>query len=157
VHIGYGLGPTLCYPDEQTLTFEQLGTKAHDMVVAIANLRDSSFSVAESKNDRAEFKKNVKFSISSIKETMTISKVGPIQISRGPNQIEKRSAHFKDTIRRRPTLKNYKRRNIRSLIRICQECWMIFLKKWSFSFQRRRGPKMLEGLLTPNTVIIIGW
>jgi len=47
----------------------------------------------------------VKFSTSSTKETMTISKVGPLKISGGPNPIEKRSAHFKDTLRRCPPLK----------------------------------------------------
>jgi len=36
---------------------------------------------------------------------MTISKVRPVQILGGPNPIEKRSAHFKDTLRRHPTLK----------------------------------------------------
>jgi len=89
----------------KTQTFQDLATKAHDMEVTIANRRDSSFSVTESKNDGAEFKKNAKFSTSLIKETITISKASPIQISRGPNPTEKRSAHFNDTFRRRPTLK----------------------------------------------------
>jgi len=48
--------------------------------VTIANRRDSPFSVTEPKNDRAEFKKNAKVSTSSIKEAMTISKAGPVQI-----------------------------------------------------------------------------
>jgi len=74
------------------------------MEVTIANYRGTSFGVAESENDRAEFKKNAKFFTSSIKETMTISKVGPVQILGGPNPTEKRSVHFKDIIRRRPTL-----------------------------------------------------
>ena len=73
--------------------------------MTIANRCNSCFSVAESKNDRAEFKKNAKFSSSSIKETMTISKVGLVQISGGLNPTEKRSVHFKDKIRTRPTLK----------------------------------------------------
>jgi len=87
------------------LTFQELATRAHDMEITIANHCDSSFSVAELINDRAEFKKNVKFSTSSIKVVMTISKVGPVQILGGPNPREKRRLHFKDTIRRRPTLK----------------------------------------------------
>ena len=68
------------------------------MEVTIANRHDSSFSIVESKNDRAEFKKNARFSTSSIKEEMTISKVGRVQISGGPNPTEKRSTHFKDMI-----------------------------------------------------------
>jgi len=83
---------------------------------------------------------------------MTIAHAGPVQISRGPNLIEKRSAHFKDTLRRRPTLKEL------------QE------KKYPFPNSNLPGvlddlfkkgviqlpvPKMLEGLLTPNTVVII--
>jgi len=58
--------------------FQELVTKAHDMEVTIANHHDSSFSIAESKNDRDEFKKNVKFSTNLIKEMMTIAKVGPV-------------------------------------------------------------------------------
>jgi len=61
-------------------TFQELATRAHDMVVTIANRRNSSFSVAELKKDRAEFKKNVKFSKNSTKETMTISKAEPFRI-----------------------------------------------------------------------------
>jgi len=68
------------------------------MEVIIANRRDNAFRDAKSKNDRAEFKKNAKFSSSSTKETMTISKVGRVQISGGPNPTEKRSTHFKDMI-----------------------------------------------------------
>ena len=70
-------------------TIQELATKAHDMEVTIANRRDSSFSVAEAKNDSAKFKKNVKFSTSSIEEATAISKVEPVQISRGPNPTEK--------------------------------------------------------------------
>ena len=73
--------------------------------LCITNRRHNSFSVAESRNDRVEFKKNAKFSSSLTKETMTTSKAGPVQISGGPNPTEKRRAHFKDTIGRCPTLK----------------------------------------------------
>ena len=66
------------------------------MEVTIANRRGTCFGVVKSKNNRDEFKKNVKFSISSIKAAMTISKAGLVQISGGPNPTEKRSAHFKD-------------------------------------------------------------
>jgi len=62
------------------------------MEVTIAYHHDSSFSVAELKKDRAEFKKNVKFSKSSAKEAMTISKTEPVRITRRPNPKEKRSA-----------------------------------------------------------------
>jgi len=57
------------------------------------------------KKNKAEFKTNVKFSKSSTKEAMTISKVEPLRITGRPNLKEKRkSAPFKDMIRRRPTL-----------------------------------------------------
>jgi len=55
-------------------TIQELATSVYDMEVTIAYHRNNSFSVAESKKDRAEFKKNVKFSKSSTKEAMTISK-----------------------------------------------------------------------------------
>jgi len=43
------------------------------MEVTIANCHNSSISVAESKNDRPEFKKNAKFSTRSTKEVMAVS------------------------------------------------------------------------------------
>jgi len=72
------------------------------MEVTIANRRDSSFSVDESKNDKAEFKKNVKFSTSSTKEAITISKAELVRITGRQNSKEKRSEPFKNTIRRCP-------------------------------------------------------
>jgi len=84
-------------------TFQELVTKAHDMEVTIANHRDSSFNAAESKKDNIKFRKNVTFSKSSTKEAMTISNAKPIRITERPNSEEKRSAPFKDTMRRRPT------------------------------------------------------
>jgi len=90
--------------------FQEFETKVQDMKVNIANLRGSSFSVAEWKNDRVEFKKNVKFFTSSTKEAMTISKVEPVGITWRPNLEENRSAPFKDMIRRRPTLKELQKK-----------------------------------------------
>jgi len=46
------------------------------MEVTIDNHHDSSFSVAELKNNRAKFKKNVKFSIRSTKEAMRSLRLG---------------------------------------------------------------------------------
>jgi len=82
-----------------------LATKAHDLEVTIANRCESCFGFVQSKNDKAEFKKNVKFPTRSTKEAMTISNAGLVRISGGPNPKEKRSVPLKDTIRRRPTLK----------------------------------------------------
>jgi len=73
--------------------------------VTIANHRNNSFNVVESKNDRVEFMKNAKFSARSTKEAMTNSKAGPFLILGGLNPEEKKSVPFKDMIRRRPTLK----------------------------------------------------
>jgi len=39
------------------------------------------------------------------KEMMAVSKAEPVRITGKPNSEEKRSVPFKDTIRRRPTLK----------------------------------------------------
>jgi len=55
--------------------------------------------------DRAKVKKNVKFTKNSTKETMPIIKAEPVCITGKPNSEEKRSMPFKDTMRRRPTLK----------------------------------------------------
>ena len=61
-------------------TFQELATKAHDIEVTIANRYGSSFNVTKSKNGRNEFKKNAKFSKSSNKDGMTISKAEPSEL-----------------------------------------------------------------------------
>jgi len=55
------------------------------MEITITNHHGYSFGAAELKNDRDEFKKNVKCFTSSTKEAMTIPKVGPVRISGGLN------------------------------------------------------------------------
>ena len=85
-------------------TFE-LATKTHDIEVTIASRRDSSLSFGESRRDRAEVNKSVKFSANSTKEVMAVSKAGPVRISGGPNPKVKRGMPFKDRMRRCPTLK----------------------------------------------------
>jgi len=75
------------------------------MEVTIANRHNSSFSIAQPKKDRAEFRKNIKFFKSSIEKAMTIAKAEPVWITRRPNSEGKRSMPFKDTIRKHPTLK----------------------------------------------------
>jgi len=42
-------------------TFQELATKAHDINVTIANRHENSCGFAESKENKAEFKRNVKF------------------------------------------------------------------------------------------------
>ena len=74
------------------------------MEVIIANHHRTSFSFAKSKKDKDEFKRIAKFSKNSTKEVMSISKVELVWITERPNLEEKRSALFKDTIRRCPTL-----------------------------------------------------
>jgi len=56
----------------------RLATKAHNMEVTIANRRCNSFHFTESKKDKVEFKRNVKFSKNSTKEAMFISIGEPI-------------------------------------------------------------------------------
>jgi len=65
-------------------TSQELATKAHDMEVMIANRPSSSFSFAESKKDKGEFKSNVKFSKNSTKGVMSISKAEPAHITGTP-------------------------------------------------------------------------
>ena len=54
-------------------TFQELVTKAHDMEVMIASHRGNSYYSSESKKDKVEFKKNVKFSKNVTKEVMFAS------------------------------------------------------------------------------------
>ena len=86
-------------------TFLELAAKALNMEVTITSCRDSSLSFAETKRDRAEVKKNVRFSKNLTKETMTVTKAKPVRIIGKPNSEAKRGMPFKDTMRRRPTLK----------------------------------------------------
>ena len=87
------------------LIFQELATKAHDIEVTIVSRRDSSLSFAEVKRNWAEVKKNVRFFKNSTKEMMTVTKAEPVCITGKPNSEEKRGMLFKDTMRRRPTLK----------------------------------------------------
>ena len=70
---------------------------------------------------------------------MTISKAEPVRITRRPNSEEKRSASFKDTIRRCHTLKELQEKN------------------YPFHDLDLAGMLDLAELLTPNTVDIIEW
>ena len=79
------------------------------MEVIIANHRDISFSVGQSKKDSAKFKKNVKF---SNKDAMTIFKAELVRITKRSNSKEKRSVPFKDTAIRCPTLKELQEKEI---------------------------------------------
>ena len=135
-------------------TFQDFVTKGHDMEVTIANHRESSFNVVESKKNRDEFRKSVMFSTSSTKEAMTIFKARPVQILGGPNPNEKRSMPFKDTISRRATLKELLEK--KHLFPDSDLSGTLDDLR-SFNFRSQRGPNMLEGLLTQNTVVIIGW
>ena len=55
------------------------------MEVKIANICNNSFGFIELKNDKAEFKRNVKFSKNSTKEVMSISTCEYIQITKSLN------------------------------------------------------------------------
>ena len=102
------------------------------MEVTIANRRCSFFCIAESKKDRAEFRKNDKFSTSSTKEAMTVFKTRPVRILGGPNLEEKTSTPFKNTIRRCPTLKE--------------------LQEKKCPFPNSDLPRMLEDLLEKGVI-----
>jgi len=83
-----------------------LATKAYDMEVTIASHRGNSYST-ESKKEKVEFKKNVKFSKSTTKEVMSISTSQPVWITGKPNLEDKKRPSFKDATRKRPTLKEF--------------------------------------------------
>jgi len=104
VHPRYGIRLALCPSNEQAQTFKELATKAQDMEVIIANHCYNSFSFAKLKKDNIKFKRNVKFSKNSTKETMSISKAEPVHIIGKPKVEDEGNVPFKDTIRRRPTL-----------------------------------------------------
>jgi len=53
-------------------------TNAHDMEVTIDSRHDNSFYPTESKKDKVEFEKNVKFSKNTTKEAMSTSTSQPI-------------------------------------------------------------------------------
>ena len=115
-------------------TFQESATKAHDLEVTIASCRDSSLSFVEPKRDRPEVKKNVKFSENSTKEMTTVTKAEPVHIIGKPNSEEKRGMPFKDTMRRRPTLKELQEKKYSFPDSDSPECWVIFLKRGSFNF-----------------------
>jgi len=75
------------------------------MEVTIASRHICSLCFAESKRDQAEVKMNVKFSKNSTNEMMTATKAKPVRMIGKPNKEETRSIPFKDTMRRRPTLR----------------------------------------------------
>jgi len=89
------MGPSLCSPNEETTNLSSVNDQGHNMEVTTTNRHDNSFNVAELKKDRAEFKKSVKFSTSSTKEAMTVSRARPVRISGRPNQKEKETRSLK--------------------------------------------------------------
>jgi len=70
-------------------TFQELATKAHNTEVTMANYCGNSFDFANSKKDKAEFRRNVNFSKNLNKESMSISKVEPIGITKKTNRKRK--------------------------------------------------------------------
>jgi len=101
----YGMGLTLVLQMSNPQNFQELAIKAHDMEVTIANRRGTSFGFDKSKKDKAEFKRNIKYCMNFTKEAISVFQTEPVRITGKPRQEEKRSASFKDVIRRHPTLK----------------------------------------------------
>jgi len=75
------------------------------MEVTIANHRGTSFGFARLHKDKGGFKRNAKLFRNSTKEAMSIFKAKPVQITGKPRQEEKKSAPFKDAVRRNLMLK----------------------------------------------------
>jgi len=86
-------------------TFQEFGTKAHDMEVTIASCRANPYYSIELKSDKVEFEKNVNFSKGMTKEAMSISTSQPIRIMEKPKLGGKMSSSFKVATNKRPTLK----------------------------------------------------
>jgi len=88
---------------------------------------------------------------------MTIFRADSVGITREPNRKKKRSVSFKYIIRKDPTLKELQEKKYPfpdlDLPRMVDD----LLEKGVFNFQSRRGSKRLEGLVTPNTAVIIRW
>ena len=87
--------------------FQELATKACDMELTISSHQGKSLHYAESKKDKVEFKKNVKFSKNMTKEVMPISINEPIQITGKPKLEDKKSMSFKHATKKRSTLKEF--------------------------------------------------
>ena len=66
-------------------TFQELATKAHDMEVTIANHHGNSFDFVKLKKDKAEFRRNVKFSKNLTKEAMFMSKAKWFRLQESQN------------------------------------------------------------------------
>ena len=86
-------------------TFQDLATKAYDMEVTIASRHWNLSHPTESKKDKAELKKNVKFSKNTTKDAMSTSTSQPIRITRNPKLEDKKSSPFKDVTKKRHALK----------------------------------------------------
>ena len=75
------------------------------MELTTASHRENSFYPTESKKNKVEFKKNVKFSKNMTKEAMSTCTSQPIRITRKPKLEDKKSSPFKDVTKKRHALK----------------------------------------------------
>ena len=75
------------------------------MEVMIVSRHGNSFYSTESKKDKVEFMKNVKFSKNMTKEAMPTSTSQLIWITGKPKLEDRKSPSFKDVTKKRPTLK----------------------------------------------------
>jgi len=86
-------------------TFQELAMKVHDLEMTIISRCSKSSSLSDARKDKGEFKKNLKSSKSSNKESIANSTMEPVRISRKPNYENKKDGFSKDTGKKHPTLK----------------------------------------------------
>jgi len=65
---------------------------AHDIEVMVANNHDNSFDFPDSMKDKAEFKRNVRFSKNLTKEVMSIFDIELIRVMRN-SKLEDKGSH----------------------------------------------------------------
>jgi len=92
------------------MTFQELVTKAYDMETTIANRRCTPSSSYEFKKDKGDSKKSYKPPKASTNETMTICTEEPMRISGKSRPEGKKTSFSKETIKKRPTLKELQER-----------------------------------------------
>jgi len=102
-----------------------------------ANCHRDSFGFTKLKKDEAEYKTNVKFSMSSIKEAMSISKANLVWITGKRKMKEKRSTPFMNITKRFPMPKELQENKYPFLDSYLSGMLDVLLKKVSFNFQNQ--------------------
>jgi len=136
-------------------TFQELGTKAHDMEVTIASRCAHSFYSTESKRDKVEFENNVHFSKGTTKEATSTSTSQPIRIMEKSKLGGKKSPSFKVMTNKRPTLKELQEKKYPFPNSDLSGMLDDLLEKGVIEFPSQSAQNKLEGPPTLNPVSTI--